>query len=292
MTQRSQSLAQLLGYPSDARLLIVNADDFGMCQAENAATIEGLRARAYNCATIMVPCPWFVDAAAQARTLAADIGVHLTHTSEWATYRWGSVSGAGTVPSLLDADGYLHGNVPAVYAHAVLADIERECRAQIARALAAGIDVTHLDSHQGVLQLDARYHEVYVRLAAEHRLPIRMASRSFMRDIGMEHIVELADGLGVLSPDHLWFGSPEHPGDTARFWNALFEQLHPGVNEVLVHAGFDTPEGQAITPEWAQRVADHRFFTAPATRARLAALGIVQIGYREVRDLQRRLLSC
>jgi len=293
MPERTQTVAQLLGYSDDARLLIVNADDFGMCHAENAATIAGLEQGAFCSATIMVPCPWFDEAVAFAqRQRDADLGVHITHTSEWQIYKWGPVCGAGTVPSLVDTQGYFYRDVASVYAHARLDDIERETRAQIELALAAGIDVTHLDSHMGTVQLDVNYHDLYVRLAAEYRLPIRMARRSWMHDMGMGQIVELAEQLGVLSPDHFWFGGPRHPDDTATYWTHLLRTLPPGVNEIYVHAGLDEPEMRALGDMWAQRVADFHFFTDAATRALIRDLGIILIGYRALRSLQRRSQLC
>jgi predicted glycoside hydrolase/deacetylase ChbG (UPF0249 family) len=290
MPERTQTVAQLLGYPDDARLLIINADDFGMCHAENAATIAGLEKGAFCSATIMVPCAWFAAVVHFAqRAPNADLGVHITHTSEWATYKWGPVCGASAVPSLVDARGYFHRDVESVYAHARLDEIERETRAQIERALAAGIDVTHLDSHMGTVQLDINYHDLYVRLAAEYRLPIRMARRSWMHHKGMAQIVELADHLGVLSPDHFWFGGPRRPEETVTYWTNLLRTLPPGVNELYVHAALDEPEMHAIGDAWAQRVADYEFFTAPATRALLRDLAVTLIGYRALRELQRSL---
>lgn len=293
MPERTRTVAQLLGYADDARLLIINADDFGMCHAENAATIAGLEQGAFCSATIMVPCPWFEEVAAFAcRTPAADLGVHITHTSEWVTYKWGPVCGAGDVPSLVDAHGHFYRNVESLYAHARLDEIERETRAQIERALAAGIDVTHLDSHMGTVQLDVNYHDLYVRLAAEYRLPIRMARRSWMHDMGMAQIIELADHLGVLSPDHFWFGGPRQPEETATYWTNLLRHLPPGVNEMYVHAALDEPEIRAIGDTWRQRAADFDFFTAASTGPLIRDLGITLIGYRPLRELQRRLQVC
>ncbi len=293
MPERTRTVAQLLGYPDDARLLIINADDFGMCHAENVATIAGLEQGAFCSATVMVPCPWFEEVVAFARRMpGADLGVHLTHTSEWETYKWGPVCGAGAVPSLVDARGHFYRDVESVYAHARFDEIERETRAQIDIALAAGIDVTHLDSHMGTVQLDVNYHDLYVRLAAEYQLPIRMTRRSWMREMGMGQIGELADHLGVLAPDHFWFGGPRHPDETATYWTDLLQALPPGVNELYVHAAVDEPEMHAISNSWAQRAADYGFFTAPSTRALLHDLGITLIGYRPLRELQRCLQPC
>ena len=292
MPERTQTVAERLGYATDARLLIINADDFGMCHAENAATIAGLELGAFCSATVMVPCPWFEEAVAFARRMpAADLGVHVTHTSEWATYKWGPVSGRSAVPSLVDGGGNLHRDVESIYAHARLDEIGLETRAQIDRALAAGIDVTHLDSHMGTLQLDVNYHDLYVRLAAEYRLPIRMASRRWMRDMGMGQILDQADRLGVLAPDHFWYGGPPTPDDTPTYWTEVLRALQPGVSELYLHAALDAPEMRAISDSWAQRAADHRFFTAPSTRTLLENLGITLIGYRPLRDLQHRWQS-
>jgi len=291
VSERSRTAAQLLGHPPDARLLIINADDFGMCHAENIATIQGLAQGAFCSATVMVPCPWFEEVVAFARRApTADLGVHITHTSEWATYKWGPVSDA--VPSMVDAAGYFYSETEAVYARAQLDDVARETRAQIERALAAGIDVTHLDSHMGTMQLDLRYHSLYVQLAAEYRLPIRMVSRTALRGMGMESVIDLADRLGVMAPDHFWYGGPAAVDETPAYWEQMLRNLKPGVTELYIHAAVDAPEMRAISDAWTQRDADFRFFTAPATRALLRDLGIQPVGYRALRDLQRRTQSC
>jgi hypothetical protein len=152
--------------------------------------------------------------------------------------------------------------------------------------------VTHLDSHMGTVQLDADYHALYLRLAAEFRLPIRMAGRAFMEDMGFGHIVDQANRLSVLSPDHFWYGGPSSPKETSAYWTNVLRHLRPGVNELYVHAAVDEPEMRAISDSWAQRNADYRFFTFPSTHALIQDLGVILIGYRVLRDLQRRLQTC
>lgn len=289
---RSRSLAQLLGYDDQARLLIINADDFGMCHGENAATIEGLLSGSFSSSTIMVPCPWFDHAAEFARAHPqADLGVHITHNSEWSTYKWGPVSGSA-VPSLIDQRGCLLASVESFYAQAQLDEVERETRAQIDKALAAGIDVTHLDSHMGTMQLEARYHDLYLRLASDYRLPVRMVSRRMLAHLGMPEIGEQADRLGILAPDHFWVDGPPSPAETADYWTRLLRDLLPGVTEIYIHAAIDTPEMRAITDSWAQRQADFELFQSQATHRLLADCGVELIGYRQIRDLQRQLATC
>jgi predicted glycoside hydrolase/deacetylase ChbG (UPF0249 family) len=291
--QSPRTLAQLLGYPDDARLLIVNADDFGMCHAENVATVDGLESGAFSSATVMVPCPWFEEAVELAATLtAADIGVHVTHTSEWERYKWGPVCGRRDVSSMVTERGYLHADADSFYGQARLDEVERETRAQIDKALAAGVDVTHLDSHMGTLQLRPDYHMLYVQLASEYRLPLRTVGRRMLERMGMSHIVEAAARLGVLTPDYLWYGGPPAAETTESYWTDVLRNLHPGVTEIYIHAAVDAPELKAMTDAWAQRPADYRFFTSVATRRLLRELGIELIGYRAVRDLQHRLTPC
>lgn len=291
--ERTRSLAQLLGRADDARLLIINADDFGMCHAENVATAEGLDSGAFCSSTIMMPCPWVEEAIDFARSRPlADLGVHITHTSEWERYKWGPVCGAANVPSLVTERGYFHHDVEPFYAHARLDEVERETRAQIDTALAAGLDVSHLDSHMGTVQLRPEYHELYLRLAAEYRLPIRMAGKRMLQAMGMGHITAVADGLGVLYPDHFWFGGPPEPEVTPRYWTEMLSNLMPGVTEIYIHPAVDDAELRGMTVAAAQREADYRFFTSSSTRTLLADLGVELIGYRAVRDLQRRSSTC
>ena len=74
--QAVTTLAERLGYAPDARLLIINCDDLGSTRSANVAVYAALRNGVATSATLMVPCPWARDAAAQYR--GEDVGVHLT----------------------------------------------------------------------------------------------------------------------------------------------------------------------------------------------------------------------
>src|SRR6266850_5166479 len=168
-----KNLAERLGYPRDAKLLIVNADDLGMAHSIDSASTQAIETGAIRSASIMVPCPWFPSIAAYARSHPqADLGLHLTLTSEWKTYRWGPVLSKTQVPSLLAPDGYFYQTEAAAVAHIDPREAEAEIRAQIERAQAAGIHPTHLDSHMGVLYRTRPLLEVLLRVAREYRLPV------------------------------------------------------------------------------------------------------------------------
>jgi len=286
---RAETTAERLGHAPQARVLIVNADDFGMCHDQNEGVIRGLTDGLFTSSTILVTCPWFEEAADFARIdPAADLGVHLTLTAEWDRYKWGPVLGRRAVPSLVDERGYLWQTVAQVYEHARLDEAEAELRAQIEKALAAGIDVTHLDSHMGTLQLRADYHEIYLRLANEYRVPIRLASRRRMSTEGMGAILDQLDAFGIVTPDHLVFTGPSSVGETESYWTNLICDLKAGVTEILCHPALARDELKSCAHDAFQREADLRYFTSEKARQVIAAEGVELAGFRRLRDLMRQ----
>ena len=288
---QAASLAERLGYKPTEKLLIVNGDDSGMCHAANLATIECLEAGAMRCATIMVPCPWFPEIAAYAKGHPdKDFGVHLCHTSEWNRYRWSPVAPREQVPGLIDADGYLWHEVPDVYAHATPEQALIEGRAQIRRALAAGIDVTHLDSHMGTLQLNPGYVKTYLQLAVEFDLPVRMASQETLARLGHPELRDVFAAKGILFPDYFVYDElPNEKKGVRDFWLGIVRDLKPGVTELYIHAGMANDELKAITGSWQTRSQEYEVFTHDEEMKRLIAeQKITLIGYRPLRDLQRK----
>ena len=288
MANENKSTAERLGYAADVRALILNADDFGMCHDQNEGVMRGLKEGLFTSSTILVTCPWFEEAAEFARNNpATDLGVHLTLTAEWDSYKWGPVLGRRAVPSLVDERGYLWQTVAQVYEHARLDEAEAELRAQIEKALAAGIDVTHLDSHMGTLQLRADYHEIYARLANDYRLPIRLASRRRMRTDGMSAVLDQLDAAGVVTSDHLVFYGPPSVDQTESYWTNLLRTLKPGVTEILCHPAIARDELKSCARDGMQREADFRYFTSDKTRELIADEGVEMVGFRKLRDLTR-----
>ena len=284
--------AQRIGYPPDARVLIINADDFGMCHDENEATIIGLTQGLFTSSTILTTCPWFEEVADFARrTPTADLGVHLTLNSEWDRYKWGPVLGHSDVPSLTDDRGYLWPNVPSVFEHDRLNEVEIELQAQIEKAIAAGIDVTHLDCHMGPLHMRADYHRVYLKLAVNFRLPIRLTSRQVMRQLGMGDILSDLDCNGILYPDHFVHPGPSHLDQTESFWTDLLRSLKPGISEIYCHPALARDELKSCALDWQQRQRDFEFFTSQKIRQLVKDEGIELIGYRKLRDATNSTLS-
>ncbi len=272
------TLVERLGHAPDARLVIVSCDDLGLSHASNLGVYQSLRDGAATSASLMVPCPWARDAASRYR--GEDIGVHLTLTAEHDRYRWGPITQS---PSLLDGDGgFPRTNVDA-WEHADPAEVRRECRSQVERAILWGFDVSHLDSHMKILQLRPELFDVYLDLAVEYQLPFRLSDASTQRSIGFPFRT-LAAEEGVLFPDH--FIDVAAPPSRGRVAAALAE-LESGVTEVHVQPAVDTPEVRAISEHWADWSDDLAFVTEGDLAALIDAAGATSIGYRELRDAQR-----
>jgi chitin disaccharide deacetylase len=273
------SLAGRLGYPDDARILILNCDDLGFCHAANVGVYEALREGLGTSASLMVPCPWSRGAAAAYR--GDDVGVHLTVNAEWDLYRWGPITHA---PSLLDGDGGFPRTVQDVWDHADLDEVRRECRAQIERAILWGFDVSHLDAHMGTMQIKSEFFDVYLDLAVEFKLPLRLSGASTENLIGFP-FRSLADEAGVAFPDHFIYV----PGvGTRQILLDALTDLEPGVTEAYLHPAVASPELEAMATDWEARVDDHRLLVHDRElRDALSDARVQLIGYRPLRDLMR-----
>jgi predicted glycoside hydrolase/deacetylase ChbG (UPF0249 family) len=283
-----KTIAERLGYPRDAKLLIVHADDLGMAHSVNAATIKAFETGLVNSGSIMVPCPWLSEIAAYARNNPqADLGLHLTLTSEWTSFRWGPVLPGDRVKSLLDKDGYLRLTESEAASTADPKEVELEINAQIEKARALGIQPTHLDSHMGTLYQNKALFEVFLRVARNHKLPVRIAKTWFARtdflpatltpnDVYIDQILDINPTVAA--------------NDWARFYSDAIKNLQPGVTEIVVHLAYDDAEMRGATfnhPDWgaAWRQRDFDFFTSDVFRKLLQENQIKLITWRELGKL-------
>ena len=283
-----KTVAERLGYPRDAKLLIVHADDLGMAHSVNAATIKAFETGLVNSASIMVPCPWLSEIADYARANPqADLGLHLTLTSEWTSFRWGPVMPADKVKSLLDKHGFFQLTETEAAAQADPKEVELEITAQIARARALGIQPTHLDSHMGTLYQNKALFEVFLRVARINKLPVRVAKTWFARADFLPSILKADD---VYIDRVLDINPTVAPSDWARFYADAIKKLEPGVTEIVIHLAYDDSEMRGATfnhPDWgaAWRQRDFDFFTSDEFRKLLQDNQIKLITWRELARL-------
>ncbi|MEZ5232611.1 MAG: ChbG/HpnK family deacetylase [Acidimicrobiia bacterium] len=269
-----------LGLPAGTRALLICCDGLGMSHATNQAVLTALRLGVATTSSLLVPCPWSRDAATRYRA-HDDIGVQIAANAEFEHYRWGPITMS---PTLVDGDGGFPRTVEDLWDHADVDELRREARAQVARAVQWGIDVTHLGSHLDALTLRPEFFDVYLELAEEFDLPVRLPDESTESRVQFP-LRELAAEVGVLHADRVV--SPGSAGSRA----ALFELLRdaqPGVTELHLRPGVDCSELRAFDPDWTDRVSAHQLLTGDAELTALLS-GVRLIGYRELRDAQRRL---
>jgi predicted glycoside hydrolase/deacetylase ChbG (UPF0249 family) len=289
-----------LGLADDARVVVLHADDIGMCQSALTAWRDLLDFGVLTSAAAMPPCPWFLATAAACRELRdhprLDMGAHLTLTSEWAGYRWGPLSTADRASGLLDGQGCLHRMAKDVAENADLGAVEVELRAQIERALAEGIDVTHIDSHMFTL-FHPRFLPIYFRLGFEYGVPAFMLRdvEAVIEAAGLDEAdgeqvraaIAAAEAAGMPLFDRVHVLSLDtHEGRLEEAMEAL-AALPPGLSNVLLHPSRETAELKAIAPDWRCRVADRALFLDPAWRDALADAHVVPVGFRALREAMR-----
>lgn len=285
---QNRTLAERLGYPADAKLLIVHADDLGMSHSVNTATVKAFETGLVNSGSIMVPCPWLSEIATYARgNPQADLGLHLTLTSEWTNFRWGPVTSRDRVASLLDKDGYFRLTESEAAKYADPKEVEMEIRAQVEKARAMGIVPTHLDSHMGTLYQSKALFDVFLRVAREYKLPVRVAKEWASR---ADYLTAALGPNDVYIDRVLDINPSVAPQDWARFYSDELRKLQPGVTEVVIHLAHDDGEMQGATsdhPNWgaAWRQRDFDFFTSDAFRKVLEENKIKLITWREIGKL-------
>jgi chitin disaccharide deacetylase len=274
---------RLLGYPVEARLLIINADDFGMCNAINEAIFCALKKGVLRSTTLMVPCPW----ALHAMHFLADhpeipFGVHLTVISEWVDYRWGPVTSREKVPSLIDKAGYFYNfeQMPEFLAQVRLDQLEMEFRTQIEFVLAVGLQPTHLDWHALRIGGRADIFNVMLRLAREYGLALRVAGRSW---------IEKLQSQGLPTNDYDFLDSYLlDPVNKAARYAELLHQLPVGLTEWAVHPGLDNSELLAIERDGNHiRQRDLDFLTSQKAKDIIKEEGIILLDYRALQNVWR-----
>jgi predicted glycoside hydrolase/deacetylase ChbG (UPF0249 family) len=286
--QSVKPLVERLGYPANTKLLIVHADDLGMAHSINDATVKAFATGLVNSGSIMIPCSWVPEIAEYARkNPQADLGLHLTLTSEWKHYRWGPLSDRTRVLSLVDGNGYLFPTESEASAHAKVEEVEFEIRAQVERAKKLGITPTHLDSHMGTLYQSKELFETLLKVARDNKLPVRISKEWVTR---MPFLPSLLKPEDVVL-DQIITIDPEITADGwARFYTESLKQLQPGVTEFVIHLAHDDEEMQGMTfehPNWgaAWRQRDFAFFTSDAFRKSLDDNQIKLITWRDLQKL-------
>jgi len=278
-----------LGFAATDRVVVIHADDLGMCQATLPAFVDLLEAGLVSSGSVMVP---HATALLRARP-TADVGLHVTLTSEWATYRWGPLTTRDPATGLLDQDGYFPRDTKTLWQHIDIAAACTEMQAQVSRARQAGLELTHLDSHM-FAHFESRLLPPYVALGFAEGIPALVVRHWLYSGQDAPRIarwIRQWEDRGMPIFDQVT-GSPPATSqeDRVRHAKHLFDALSPGLTCFLVHAACDTPELRAMARDWPVRVADHVAFQSAVLSDHIRQSGVQLIGYRVLRDAMRARL--
>lgn len=284
----AQNLAAQLGYKPDARLLIVHADDAGLSQATNEAIHDAFTQEVITSSSIIVNAPWYPGIAAYwQENPNEDFGIHLTLTSEWHHFKWGSIAPDTEVPSLLTDQGYFYATHAEAVENIAVDDVEQELRAQIEKVRSMGLQPTHFDSHMAVLYANEALYELYLRLGREYRVAVMAMSH---HSPAYDSLVKMY-GFESIAIDHYLAATPEvAPQDWETFYNSTLAELKPGLNLMIVHPAYLTPEMTGITSghdyydaTWRQRDID--YLTSEVFAEQIRKNNIILITWDDVRKI-------
>ena len=291
--------AEKLGFPAGRKVLILHADDIGMCEEANMAVIPYLENQQIQSASVMMPCEYSDEFMEWYKANADyDIGLHLTLTSEWQTWRWSTVADKDLVPSLLNSDDFMWHSVAEVVQNAKPEEVEKEIRAQIEKALSLGVKPTHLDTHMGTLYHTDAFSKIFMDIADEYQIP------ALIFDLSNDSIIQKFEDMGIPITDYFIARCNDYsmpklddfeyiPGGNSyeEFRDNFFEvvkSLNPGIAEIIFHPSVESDKLKEITDSWQQRVWEAQLF---ADQEVIDFLNEEQIIFTNWKELMERLFN-
>jgi chitin disaccharide deacetylase len=300
VSEKKITNAEKLGFPEDSKVILLHCDDAGMCDEANIAIRHYFETGDLQSTAIMVPCPYAMELVEWAKKQESpDVGIHLTLTSEWKTYRWGSVSDPAKVPGLIDPEGKMWRDVPDVVTHASAGEVETEVRAQIDKVIGEGFTPSHIDTHMGTMYASLEYLRVFLKIAEEYKIPANAIDLSDpaiaenFRKEGYPITTDVVELLNQYSLPRLDNFSSVPDGDSyenkkANFF-VLINSLKPGLTEIIFHPSVETDNLKTITGSWQQRVWEAQLFSDPVVKEFFKENGIVITTWRDIMNRHKKV---
>ncbi|MBN09239.1 MAG: hypothetical protein CMC79_02560 [Flavobacteriaceae bacterium] len=282
-----EGLAEKLGYNKEDKLLIIHADDLGLSPAVNEASFDANNKGFITSASVMMPTPYAKEVAEYFKNNPnMDLGLHLTFTSEWKSYKWSGVSISDSIPSLINSNGNFYQNKKTFIKKANPKDVRKELQAQIDRAIALGIKPTHLDSHEGALFFSTELFKIYLELGRKNKLPVfvpRVLSAHFDKNFPKPKNLVIVDKMHMAEKG-LKFD------DWEKYYTSVINKLKPGLNELIVHLSYDNEEMQFITSgrknygsKW--RSLDYLILSSPKFKNALIKNNVKLVKWKQIKDI-------
>jgi len=265
----------------------LHADDLGLSESVNLASFDALSNGYVNSASVMIPAPKTIEVANYFKDNPnADLGLHLTFTAEWKNYKWSGISPNDSIPSLINNKGDFFEKKKTFTIRANPLDVKKELQAQIDYAKSIGINPTHLDSHEGALFYSPEFFKIYIEVGNKNKLPV------FVPQVLAPHF-----NSDFLKPNNLVVVNKMYMADKnvsfedwSTYYIDILNNLNPGLNEIIVHLGYDDNEMQEIT---SQRIAfgskwrnlDYAVVSSPEFKKVLTDNNIKLVTWKQIKNL-------
>ena len=280
------NLSELLGYDKNDKLLIIHADDLGLSNSVNKASFDALTNKYINSASVMMPAPYSNEVANYFKeNQDIDLGLHLTFTSEWKDYKWHGISHEDSISSLIDSKGNFYEKKKDIIKNSNPKDIRKELQAQIDQALFIGIKPTHLDSHEGVLFFSPEFFKIYLELSKKNKLPVfipKLLAPHFNNDFPQPKNLVVAK-MHMADKNMSFENWP-------KYYDSILNNLDSGLNEMIVHLGYDNDEMKKITSnriafgsKW--RNLDYNIISSPEFKASIIKNNIKLVTWKEIKEI-------
>ena len=287
--------AEKLGFPAGKKVLLLHMDDLGMCEGANRSAEFYIENEFVISGSVMIPCPKAGEFIEWVKNHPeADIGAHLTLSSDWQKYRWGPVVKSAKTTGLVDQEGNLWPSVPEVILNATPEEVENEIRAQINNMIEWGVTPAHIDTHMGTLYGSVEFLNVYLKIAEEYGIPANVVDISNVETVDYykkegfsvsAETINLINRYNLPKLDHFTYvpKGTNYKNKKAAFFD-LINNLKPGLTEIVFHPSAETEMIKDITSLWQQRVWEAKLFSDPEVILYLADNEIIITNWKEIME--------
>ena len=291
---QKENLAEKLGYPSDSKLLILHADDIGVAQSVNQASFNAFESGSITSGSVMVPCPWFLEAAEYAKANPNhDLGLHLTVTSEWKNYKWGGISSSNEINSLINNNGHFYESNNDFEENAIYGEVKKELKAQVNYAIKNGLNPTHLDSHMGALRSRLDTYQAYIEIGQEFDIPV-LLSKEYENTISINDVDKSNIDISKLIWVNKIYSKTDDSSIDEESWEKFYydtlDKIQPGLNVMLLHLGYDNGELKSMMvdhPNWGSkwRGLDKKIIESKRFRNYLNDKKIILVSFNQINKI-------
>tara|TARA_B100001057_G_C22855401_1_gene952490 strand:+ start:2770 stop:3747 length:978 start_codon:yes stop_codon:yes gene_type:complete len=283
-TENFEMLSSSLGYNQNDKLLLIHADDLGLSKSVNETSLESLLNNTVSSASVIMNAKKVQEIADFSNNNPEiDLGVHLTVTSEWKIHKWGGILPKNDIQSLLNSQNNFYWNKRKFTKYQKLDQLYNELQAQVDLAISMGMNVSHIDSHEGALFFDPDVFKTYLKIAEDNNL---------LAFVPIQASVHFNDNFpkpknAIIFDQFFMAEAGIKIDEMEEYYLNILDKLEPGLSQIIVHFGKDNDNMKKITVDkidygskW--RETDYKVFNSEKFLSSLKKNNIKVINYQDL----------